>query len=260
MLHSPTVQERVKTVQDGLWMQLLLACSSELHLQRKEKAVWVALDAVVPFLRGEAYAPGDADRFRIAINAFADAFIACWGEEQVTHYIHLLYAHGPWMIQEHGSLSVWNCQGMEKSHWRARGNWQKHTQHDGGRRKEGEENKIQRSSLYQLMEYDYRLLLHRRREQAVNQAHEAVMQEEMVRRHHYQTVWKQWYASATEDARAKCKETAGVARKARDAMRAAKREFFNELCQEMAVLKGVVDNAEAAWDDADMGEGEGEGE
>ena len=107
----------------GLWKTFQLACGSPTGDVLREAKVWSALEKVVPFLRGEVYVENDETGFRDAINAFTDSFVACWGEGHITHYMHILYAHGPWFLKEHGSLGVWQCQGMEKSHWRARGNW-----------------------------------------------------------------------------------------------------------------------------------------
>ena len=36
-------------------------------------------------------------------------------------------------MDKYGSLEIWNTQGMEKSHYRARGVFFKNTQHGGGR-------------------------------------------------------------------------------------------------------------------------------
>ena len=44
---------------------------------------------------------------------------------------HVLIRHGPWFIEKYGSLSIWSCQGMEKSHHAAKAATQAHTQHGG---------------------------------------------------------------------------------------------------------------------------------
>ena len=46
---------------------------------------------------------------------------------------HILFAHGAWFMNKYGSLEMWSTQGMEKSHYRARGVFFKHTRHGGGR-------------------------------------------------------------------------------------------------------------------------------
>lgn len=46
---------------------------------------------------------------------------------------HILFAHGGWFMNKYGSLEMWSTQGMEKSHYRARGVFFKHTRHGGGR-------------------------------------------------------------------------------------------------------------------------------
>jgi len=44
---------------------------------------------------------------------------------------HVLVKHGPWFVEKYGSLSVWSCQGMEKSHHAAKASTQYHSQHGG---------------------------------------------------------------------------------------------------------------------------------
>ena len=34
---------------------------------------------------------------------------------------HILYAHAAYFMNEYGSLDMWSTQGMEKSHYRAKG-------------------------------------------------------------------------------------------------------------------------------------------
>ena len=45
---------------------------------------------------------------------------------------HILFAHGPWFLKRWGPLSIWNTQGMEKSHYRARAVYFRNTRHGGG--------------------------------------------------------------------------------------------------------------------------------
>lgn len=229
----------------GLWRKFLNACKSSGADVKREKAVWAGLEKVVPFLRGETYVRGDENRFRDAINEFTESFVACWGENHVTHYMHILYAHGPWFMKEHGSLAVWQCQGMEKSHWVARGNWQKHTNHDGGRQCIGE---LTKSSLYQLLQYDYRMLMHRRQEKVVKRARAEIEEDRERRKKAAAGVWKRWYQAAT----AQEKEAVGV--RARNAL--AKKTAINRALGEQKVLireevmkcHGVVTSFEGSRD------------
>lgn len=83
--------------------------------------------------------------------------IDAWGETHITHYMvssfcfhiisincnefytenfalclqHSLYAHGPWFMKKYGSLAIWNTQGMEKSHYKAKAF--KNSRHGGGK-------------------------------------------------------------------------------------------------------------------------------
>lgn len=45
---------------------------------------------------------------------------------------HIVYAHGAYFMNKYGSLDIWSTQGMEKSHYRARGVYFKNTRHGGG--------------------------------------------------------------------------------------------------------------------------------
>ena len=239
-----------------------MACDKGPEL-KKFVDVWKTFDEVAPFLRGEEYEEGDADRFRVAINNFTKAFVACWGEEHVTHYIHILYAHGPWMLREHGSLGVWQCQGMEKSHWRARGNYQKHTSHDGGqggqearkRKREADTirggddadglvtvqqaEEIKHSSLYQLMCFDYRMLLHRRRKRNLTAARAVITKEKAVRAKKYREAWQRAF-DATEGGEERVRVNCATARKQKDKLLKAKQEFEAQLKEDMHFLHGLV--------------------
>ena len=45
---------------------------------------------------------------------------------------HILYAHGAFYMDHYGSLDIWSTQGMEKSHYQAKGVYFKNTWHGGG--------------------------------------------------------------------------------------------------------------------------------
>lgn len=54
------------------------------------------------------------------INAFTMQMVEALGETHVTHYIHILYAHAPFFLDEYGSLRLCSTQGMERSHYQAK--------------------------------------------------------------------------------------------------------------------------------------------
>jgi hypothetical protein len=131
--------------------------------------------------------------FRTKVQKWGKLFIRCFGEEHVTHYVvsiplldsiiflnascflnmdasiandynweyilgfnslqHILVKHAPWFVGEYGSLNVWSCQGMEKSHYAAKAAYQALTQHGGTRNKT--------SAILQLYEHWYRNIQHR---------------------------------------------------------------------------------------------------
>ena len=61
--------------------------------------------------------------------------------------------HGPWYVETYGSFTVWNNQGMEKSHHAAKAANQHHTQHGG--------TKDRTSSIVQQYQHWYKNIQHR---------------------------------------------------------------------------------------------------
>ena len=66
---------------------------------------------------------------------------------------HVLVKHGPWFVEKYGSLSVWSCQGMEKSHHAAKAATQSHSQHGGTEK--------HHSIIVQQYQWWYRCIQHR---------------------------------------------------------------------------------------------------
>lgn len=83
--------------------------------------------------------------FYTMFTSFELTLIFCWQ--------HVLVKHGPWFIEQYGSLSVWNCQGMEKSHHAAKASSQYHGQHGG--------TVARTSVIVQQYEFWYRNIQHR---------------------------------------------------------------------------------------------------
>jgi len=149
-----------------------------------------------------------------------------------------LYAHGPWFLKEYGSLGVWQCQGMEKSHWRARGNWQKHTNHDGGRQALGE---LTKSSLYQLVRFDYRLLQHRLADRAACEARAEIEKERLNRKQAAKLVWQRWYDAASPEAKDAVPANAKAARDKLQLIREALDEEKERIKLDVMKCHGIVD-------------------
>lgn len=72
-------------------------------------------------------------------------------------------------------------QGMEKSHWRAKSIYMRHTQHDGGRERH--------SALRQMLEFEYRLMTHRLRVAAVAEARSELKRLREIRSEKYKQIW-----------------------------------------------------------------------
>lgn len=89
----------------------------------------MALSGLFSLMEKEKFEEGDDMAFTKTVTHFTKEMIGAWGENEITHYMHILYLHAPWFAKEYGSLGIWNTQGMEKSHKQARVAYHKSTQH-----------------------------------------------------------------------------------------------------------------------------------
>lgn len=64
---------------------------------------------------------------------------------------HILHNHLPWFAKKYGAPGIWSTQGLDKSHYQARGAFFRHTRHDGGRERA--------DSLREVFEWFYRRIL-----------------------------------------------------------------------------------------------------
>lgn len=69
---------------------------------------------------------------------------------------HILYAHGPFFLDQYGSMALWSTQGMERSHYQARSIYFKNTRHGGGT--------IKSNALHEMFNWFYRSLSGRKRQ------------------------------------------------------------------------------------------------
>ena len=60
-------------------------------------------------------------------------------------------------MNEYGSLDIWSTEGMEKSHYKARGLYFKNTRHGGGACAEG----VRTNCLYEMFNWFYRTIFGR---------------------------------------------------------------------------------------------------
>ncbi|GAQ93476.1 hypothetical protein KFL_015640010, partial [Klebsormidium nitens] len=97
-----------------LWKKLMDAENDTDRVRRKRKeAVWEAYEALAPYLRDQKYSAAtgsDPAKYKQVVHAFLKAFVAAYGETHVTHYMHIIHAHGDYFIQKYGSLARWNTQ------------------------------------------------------------------------------------------------------------------------------------------------------
>ena len=72
------------------------------------------------------------DTLKESIDKFTKNMIDAWGKAHITHYMHILYAHGSFFLDEYGSLALSSNQGMEQSCYQAKATYFKNVCHGGG--------------------------------------------------------------------------------------------------------------------------------
>jgi hypothetical protein len=147
-----------------IWEELLKAEQDLDPTRAKQKrAVWETLMAVMPYLTEMKWSDPQRTNKQAAIDfqkkfaAFMKAYNAQWGSAAAIHYFHHCWVHMPKQIEMYGPPFLWSSSSMEKSHWKAHGNFHKHTQQGGHVGK----NKQFMDPLRQLMQFEVRQILHR---------------------------------------------------------------------------------------------------
>lgn len=95
---------------------------------------------------------------------------------------HILFAHGPWFLKRWGPLSIWNTQGMEKSHYRARAAYFRNTRHGGGFTRS--------NSLHEMFDWFYRTIIGRTLNIRKARESELVRAVQEVSKNKRQCAWK----------------------------------------------------------------------
>ena len=141
----------------------------------KRARVWESYDGMVKLLKKLFLQEDKVEEFKQAIQNFTAAMVDAWEKTHITHYMvrtnyprvtigciiliefalfclqHILYAHGPYFVEEYGSLALWRNQGMERSHYQAKAAYFKNTQHSGG--------KDQSNALHEMFNWFYQALI-----------------------------------------------------------------------------------------------------
>ena len=92
--------------------------------------VWIQFNKLALLLQKMKFTPEDSRQYDAVANEFYNSMVEAWGAHNITPYIHILTAHGPY-FEKQGSLAIWSTQGMERSHWQARCGYQRATDHGG---------------------------------------------------------------------------------------------------------------------------------
>lgn len=95
---------------------------------------------------------------------------------------HILFAHGPWFLKRWGPLSIWNTQGMEKSHYRARAAYFRNTRHGGGFTRS--------NALHEMFDWFYRTIIGRTLNIRKARESELVRAVQEVSKNKRQCAWK----------------------------------------------------------------------
>ena len=121
------------------------------------------------------------------------------------------------------------------------GIYQKHTNHDGGRQSLGE---LSKSSLYQLVRFEYRLLQHRRRELLAKAARAEIEQANHRRKVNAQQVYARWYRAASEEKKTALATNASKARAQQVRIRQLRSRELEKIRQDIKKCHGIVSSFE----------------
>ena len=119
-----------------LWKQICEVTTyrgshATLGLQRAR--VWEACNEMLRLLESPCLNEEEIATLKDSIDKFTKIMIDAWGQNHITHYMHILYAHSSFFLDEYGSLvAIWSNQGMEQSHYQAKAAYFKNTHHGGG--------------------------------------------------------------------------------------------------------------------------------
>ena len=101
-----------------------------LGLQRAR--VWEACNEMMRLLERPCLNEEEIATLKDSIDKFTKIMIDAWGQNHITHYMHILYAQSSFFLDEYGSLAIWSNHRMERSHYQAKAAYFKNTRHGGG--------------------------------------------------------------------------------------------------------------------------------
>ena len=118
-----------------IW-ELILEAEQDVDKNRAnlKRQVWVKLQAVMPYLTHTQWEDRTltnqqaAKDFKVKFTAFMTAYKAAWGKAAAIHYHHMCWVHMPVQIEKFGPPFLFSASSLEKSHWKAHGNYHRHTQ------------------------------------------------------------------------------------------------------------------------------------
>ena len=94
--------------------------------------MWEACNDIMRLLEHPYLNEEEIATLKDSIKKFTKNMIDAWGQAHITHYMHILYAHNSFFLDEYGTLALWSNQGMEQSHYQAKEAYFKNTRHGGG--------------------------------------------------------------------------------------------------------------------------------
>ena len=94
--------------------------------------MWEACNEMMRLLEHPYLNEEEIATMKYSIDKFTKILVAAWGKNQITHYMHILYAHSSFFLDEYESLALWSNQGLEPLYYQAKESYFKNTHHGGG--------------------------------------------------------------------------------------------------------------------------------
>ena len=121
--------------------------------------VWEACNEMMRLLERPCLNEEEIATLKDSIDKFTKIMIDAWGQNHITHYMHILYAHNYFFLDEYGSLAIWSHQEMEQSHYQAKASYFKNTRHGGGY--------IQSNAFHEMFNWFFRALIEQKAQKII---------------------------------------------------------------------------------------------
>ena len=86
----------------------------DIILATKIQNIWIRFKDIHHDLKKDRYTKSEVDDFQRLARSFLREFLEIYPSKKVTPYMHVLVFHVPEMLRKHGSISVFEQQGLER--------------------------------------------------------------------------------------------------------------------------------------------------